>query len=219
MMDATLLAPEASHADVDALVADALQLGCGAVCVSPSMLPVRVPETLRVATVAGFPSGKHHPLVKASEARLSVANGAEEIDMVIDVANALAGDANALISEIVAVREAVPHPVVLKVILESAVLDEAQLRTACRAAATAGADYVKTSTGFHPAGGATVDAVRIMADAVGARPGRRGLGVKASGGIRDWETAVAMIAAGATRLGVSAPGRILDGAPEPGSQG
>lgn len=225
LMDATLLKPEASHADVDALVAEALELGCGAVCVSPSMLPLRalraprsagdVPATveasvpLRVATVAGFPSGKHHPLVKASEARLAVSNGADEVDMVVDVANAVAGDGNALLAEIVAVREAVPAPVTLKVILESALLDEEQLRTACRAAAAAGADYVKTSTGFHPAGGATVEAVRIMADEVGDR-----LGVKASGGIRDWDTAVAMIAAGATRLGVSAPAAILAGAPD-----
>jgi deoxyribose-phosphate aldolase len=177
------------------------------------MLPLDVPETLRTATVVGFPSGKHHPLVKAAEARLAVSAGAVEIDMVIDIANALAGDANALISEIVAVREAVPHPVVLKVILESALLDEQQLRTACRAAKTAGADYVKTSTGFHPAGGASVAAVEIMADEVGGAPGAGGLGVKASGGIRDWDTAVAMIAAGATRLGVSAPAAILAGAP------
>jgi deoxyribose-phosphate aldolase len=213
VMDATLLKPEASRADAASLVATAAELGCGAVCVSPSMLPLDVPETLRTATVVGFPSGKHHPLVKAAEARLAVNAGAVEVDMVIDIANALAGDANALISEIVAVREAVPHPVVLKVILESALLDEQQLRTACRAAKTAGADYVKTSTGFHPAGGASVAAVEIMADEVGGAPGAGGLGIKASGGIRDWDTAVAMIAAGATRLGVSAPAAILAGAP------
>ena len=166
VMDATLLKPEASHADVDALVADAARLGCGAVCVSPSMLPLRdVPASLLVATVVGFPSGKHHPLIKASEARLAVSNGAHEIDMVIDIANALAGDANALISEIVTVREAVPAPVTLKVILESALLDDEQLRTACRAAATAGADFVKTSTGFHPAGVSSAEAVLAGAPA------------------------------------------------------
>lgn len=214
LMDATLLKPEASHDDVAALVETAAPLGCGAVCVSPSMLPLRdIPDALTVATVVGFPSGKHHPLVKASEARLAVSSGAEEVDMVVDIANALAGDENALISEIVAVREAVPRPVVLKVILESALLDEPRLRTACRAAKTAGADYVKTSTGFHPAGGASVAAVRIMADEVGGPAATGGLGVKASGGIRDWDTAVAMIAAGATRLGVSAPAAVLAGAP------
>jgi deoxyribose-phosphate aldolase len=213
LIDHTLLKPEATRAQIDALAREAEALGTYSICVSPSMLPLDVPETLRTATVVGFPSGKHHPLVKAAEARLAVSAGAVEIDMVIDIANALAGDANALISEIVAVREAVPHPVVLKVILESALLDEQQLRTACRAAKTAGADYVKTSTGFHPAGGASVAAVEIMADEVGGAPGAGGLGVKASGGIRDWDTAVAMIAAGATRLGVSAPAAILAGAP------
>ena len=105
-------------------------------------------------------------------------------------------------------REAVPAPVTLKVILESALLDDEQLRTACRAAAAAGADFVKTSTGFNPAGGASVDAVRIMAEEVGGR-----LGVKASGGIRGWDTAVAMIQAGATRLGVSSAEAVLSGAP------
>lgn len=219
LMDATVLKPEASRADVDALVDEATRRGCYAVCVSPSMLPLRdVPDNLKVATVVGFPSGKHHPLVKASEARLAVASGADEVDMVIDVAQALAEDTNALISDIVAVREAVPAPVVLKVIVESALLNEQQLRAACRAAVIAGADYVKTSTGFHPAGGATVEAVRIMAEEVESlhrSTGRVGapVGVKASGGIRDWDTAVTMISAGATRLGVSAPAAILDGAP------
>lgn len=211
MTDATLLSPTATHGDVADLVAQAVDLGCGAVCVSPAMLPLRgIPDNVRIASVVGFPSGKHHSLVKASEARLAVSSGAEEIDMVIDIANAVAQDANAMISEIVTVREAVPAPVVLKVILESAVLNEEQLRTACRAAVTAGADYVKTSTGFHPAGGATVAAVHIMADEVSGHQ----TAVKASGGIRDWDTAVAMVDAGATRLGMSNPAVVLAGAPD-----
>ncbi|MDK8510822.1 deoxyribose-phosphate aldolase [Corynebacterium bovis] len=234
LMDATLLTPQATRDDVRSLQRTAVDLGCGAVCVSPSMLPLRwagpgqgddaasptagtspdpagataVPP-VRVATVVGFPSGAHQSLVKATEARFAVEQGADEIDMVITLANAVAGDMNAMVSEIVTVREAVPFPVVLKVIVESALLTEEQLRTACRAARTAGADFVKTSTGFHPAGGATVEAVRIMAEEVGGV-----LGVKASGGIRDWATAVAMVEAGATRLGVSAPRPILAGAPD-----
>ena len=164
---------------------------------------------LTVATVCGFPSGKHHVLVKAAEARLAVQFGASEIDMVVDIAAAQAGDSNALISEIATVREAVPHPVVLKVILESAVLSNDALATACRAALAAGADYVKTSTGFHPAGGASVEAVRVMNDAVGGQ-----MGIKASGGIRTWDDAQALVAAGATRLGVSAAAKVLDGAPD-----
>ena len=143
--------------------------------------------------------------------------------MVIDVGAAIAEDTNALISELMTVREAVPQPVVLKVIVESAALTEQQLRTAVRACITVGADYVKTSTGFHPAGGATVRAVEIMAEELdkagklasvslsdAERAEHHLIGIKASGGIRDWDTAVAMIAAGATRLGVSAPGAILD---------
>ena len=231
ILDATLLKPEASRDDVATLIREAIDLGCGAVCVSPSMLPLGsvVPSdssgsdaTLRIATVAGFPSGKHASLVKATEARYAAQCGADEIDVVIDVAAALAKDQNALLGELITVREAVPHPLVLKVILESAVLDEEQLRTAVRASVQAGADYVKTSTGFHPAGGASVEAVSIMADELrklgklapfGMGEEERiaaGLvGIKASGGIRDWEAAVAMIEAGATRLGVSAAAQVL----------
>lgn len=231
ILDATLLKPEASRDDVAALVREATQLGCGAVCVSPSMLPLDsllpsgssgTDATLRIATVAGFPSGKHASLVKATEARYAAQLGAEEIDVVIDVAAALAKDQNALLAELITVREAVPHPLVLKVIVESALLDEEQLRTAVRACVQAGADYVKTSTGFHPAGGASVEAVSIMADELrklgklapfGMGEDERiaaGLvGIKASGGIRDWEAALAMIEAGATRLGVSAAAKVL----------
>ena len=142
ILDATLLKPEASRDDVATLIREASDLGCGAVCVSPSMLPLGsvVPSdssgsdaTLRIATVAGFPSGKHASLVKATEARYAAQCGADEIDVVIDVAAALAKDQNALLGELITVREAVPHPLVLKVILESAVLDEEQLRTAVRA--------------------------------------------------------------------------------------
>ena len=160
--------------------------------------------------------------MKATEARYAAQLGADEVDVVIDVAAALAKDQNALLAELITVREAVPHPLVLKVIVESALLDEEQLRTAVRACVQAGADYVKTSTGFHPAGGASVEAVKIMADELrilgklapfGMGEEERiaaGLvGIKASGGIRDWDAALAMIEAGATRLGVSAAAKVL----------
>ncbi|MFD6269975.1 deoxyribose-phosphate aldolase [Nocardia asteroides] len=206
MIDHTLLAPEATPADVDALVAEARQLGVYAICVSPSMLPVRAPG-LVVATVAGFPSGKHHSLVKGAEARLAVEQGAAEVDMVIDVGAALAGDFNSVLTEIITVREATTdRGAVLKVIIESAALTDEAIVGACRAAEQGGADFVKTSTGFHPAGGASVHAVRLMAETVGGR-----LGVKASGGIRTAEDAAAMIAAGATRLGLSRSAAVLDG--------
>jgi deoxyribose-phosphate aldolase len=164
---------------------------------------------VRVAAVAGFPSGKHVPAVKAQEAAQAVASGASEVDMVIDVGAALAGELDAVRSDIAAVRAAVPD-VVLKVIVESAVLlgdsDGHTLAEVCRAAEDAAADFVKTSTGFHPAGGASVRAVALMAGTVGGR-----LGVKASGGIRTAADALAMLDAGATRLGLSGTRAVLDG--------
>ncbi|MGP5658996.1 deoxyribose-phosphate aldolase [Corynebacterium falsenii] len=225
-IDSTLLAPEATRQQVADLIGEAEQLGCGAVCVSPSMLPVgslfSSDATLRLATVCGFPSGKHASLVKATEARWAVEQGAHDINVMVDLAAAVAGDTSALISELMTIREAVPKPAVLSVIVESAVLGEQQLRTAVRTCAQVGTDYVKTSTGFHPAGGATVEAVRIMADELRSmgvlapfgvddqsRQAAGLVGIKASGGIRDWDTAVDMIAAGATRLGVSHAGAIV----------
>lgn len=205
MVDHTLLRPEATIADVDALITEARDLGVYAICVSPSMLPVRAPGVV-VAAVAGFPSGKHHSLVKGSEARLAVQQGAAEIDMVIDIGAAVAGDYNAVLADIVTVREAIGDAPVLKVIIESAALSDEQIVATCRAAETAGANFVKTSTGFHPAGGASVHAVRLMAETVGGR-----LGVKASGGIRSAAAAVELIAAGATRLGLSGTRAVLDG--------
>jgi deoxyribose-phosphate aldolase len=210
LVDHTLLKPEATDADVVALVEEAAALGVYAVCVSPSMVPVAVATGgVRVATVAGFPSGKHVSAIKAQEAVQAVASGASEVDMVIDVGAALAGELGVVRSDIAAVRAAVPDAV-LKVIVESAVLlgdsDGRTLTDVCRAAEDAGADFVKTSTGFHPAGGASVRAVALMADTVGAR-----LGVKASGGIRTTADALAMVDAGATRLGLSGTRAVLDG--------
>ncbi|MEU4598856.1 deoxyribose-phosphate aldolase [Nocardia sp. NPDC023988] len=208
MIDHTLLAPEATPDQVNDLIAEARKLGVYAICVSPSMLPVRAPG-LVVATVAGFPSGKHHSLIKGAEARLAVDSGAAEVDMVIDVGAAVAGDFAAVLTDIITVREAVEDRAVLKVIIESAALTDEAIVGACRAAEKAGADFVKTSTGFHPAGGASVHAVRLMADTVGGR-----LGVKASGGIRTAQDAAAMIEAGATRLGLSKSAVVLDGFPD-----
>ncbi|SDD60215.1 deoxyribose-phosphate aldolase [Rhodococcus tukisamuensis] len=207
MVDHTLLKPEATAADVAGLIAEGRELGVYSVCVSPSMLPVRA-EGLHVAAVAGFPSGKHHSLVKAAEARLAVQQGAHEIDMVIDIGAAAAGDYNAVLADILTVREGIDDATVLKVILETAALTDEAIVECCRSAERAGAHFVKTSTGFHPAGGASVAAVRLMAETVGGR-----LGVKASGGIRDAETARAMIEAGATRLGLSGTRAVLDGFP------
>ena len=205
MIDHTLLKPEATAADVAALIAEAAELGTYSVCISPSMLPVEVPDRLKVAAVCGFPSGKHTSEVKAAEAAEAVRNGADEIDMVIDVGAAKEGAFDRVESDIAAVRAAAPAPTVLKVIIESAVLTDDEIVGVCRAAVGAGADFVKTSTGFHPAGGATVHAVALMHRTVRDA----GLAVKASGGVRTLEQARAMIAAGATRLGVSGSRALL----------
>lgn len=205
-VDHTLLSPTATGADVAALAAEAARLGTYSICVSPAMLPVEAPGSVKVATVCGFPSGKHTPAAKAFEAAESVSRGADEVDMVIDLGNLKAGHPDATRDEIAAVRAAVPSPTVLKVIIESAALTDDEIVAACQAAEAAGADFVKTSTGYHPAGGASVHAVELMAATVGGR-----LGVKASGGIRDWDTAVAMISAGATRLGLSGTAAVLAG--------
>lgn len=208
LVDHTLLKTDATPSDVAALVEQARELGVYSVCVSPSMLPIQTPlgEVL-VATVCGFPSGKHRSAIKAEEAAQAVRDGAAEVDMVIDIGMLKAGDAKAVEADIRAVREAIPGAV-LKVIIESAALTDDEIVVACQAAEAAGADFVKTSTGFHPDGGASVHAVEIMKQTVGDR-----LGIKASGGIRDYDTAVAMVDAGATRLGLSGTAAVLDGAP------
>jgi deoxyribose-phosphate aldolase len=206
-VDHTLLSPTATAADVEALAAEAVRLGVSSICVSPAMLPVTAHlGAVKLATVCGFPSGKHTPAAKAFEASESVSLGADEVDMVIDLGLVKAGRFDGTQAEIASVRAAVPSPTVLKVIIESATLTDDEIIAACQAAEAAGADFVKTSTGYHPAGGASVHAVELMAATVGGR-----LGVKASGGIRDWATAVAMIEAGATRLGLSGTAAVLAG--------
>lgn len=206
LIDHTLLKTDATREQVADLVAEARELGTFSVCVSPSMLPLREElGDLKVATVVGFPSGNHTPTAKAAEAKEAAMNGADEIDMVINIGLLKEGRAEAVEAEIRAVRGACRG--VLKVIIESAALSDEEIVAACQAAERAGADYVKTSTGFHPAGGASVHAVQLMNETVGGR-----LGIKASGGIRDWVTAVAMVEAGATRLGVSGSRAVLEGA-------
>ena len=210
MIDHTLLAPEATPGQVALLCGEASVLGVGAVCVSPNRLPLppdALPASTAVCTVIGFPSGAHRSEAKAAEAVQAVADGATELDVVIDLGWAMAGLWDRVEADIAAVRAVVPAPLLLKVIIESAALpDDRAIVAACEAAEAAGADFVKTSTGFHRAGGATLGAVSLMAKTVDGR-----LGVKASGGIRDAETALAMVDAGATRLGCSASRAILEG--------
>ncbi|SNU00332.1 deoxyribose-phosphate aldolase [Ruaniaceae bacterium KH17] len=208
LVDHTLLKPESTASDVAALIAEGADLGVFSVCVSPNQLPIEVPEGLAVATVCGFPSGAHKSEVKAAEAARSVAEGANEVDMVVNLKLVKEGDFDSVQADIAAVRAAC-EGALLKVIIESAALTDEEIVACCEASEAAGADFVKTSTGFHPAGGASEHAVALMAKTVGGR-----LGVKASGGIRTTEAALAMVAAGATRLGLSGTRAVLDGLPE-----
>lgn len=208
-IDHTVLTPETGVAAVEALCAEALEYNVAAVCVSPSLVPAAV-EVIQgrigVATVAGFPSGAHPSTAKVADAIYAAEAGATEIDMVVNLGLVSDGRWADVEADIAAVRAAVPRPTLLKVIIEAAALSDEQIVACCERSEAAGADYVKTSTGFHPSGGASVEAVSLMRESVGDR-----LGVKASGGIRSREAALAMIAAGASRLGTSSTAKILNG--------
>lgn len=209
LIDHTLLSPEATSADLDAVCDEGIELGAASICVHArhvAHVVRRAEGRVPVAAVVGFPSGAHRSDVKAFEGAHAVEDGAVELDMVMALGAALDGRWAAVAADISMVRAAAPVPIRLKVIVESALLTDDVLRRACEVAVNAGADYVKTSTGFHPSGGASIDAVRAMRDAVGAD-----VGVKASGGIRDATTAIAMIDAGASRIGASSTAVILDG--------
>lgn len=205
--DHTLLDPATSTAALHEFLANAQRLGVRRVCVSPVLLPIDPAAlgALEVVTVVGFPSGAHASSVKAEETRVAVAAGAHEIDMVVHQGAVAAGDWAAVRADIAAVRAACPNQI-LKVILESAALNDEQIVAACEAAVQAGADFVKTSTGFHASGGASVHAVQLMSHTVGDRAG-----VKASGGVRTAAAVQALAAAGATRFGVSGTESILRG--------
>lgn len=200
--DHTLLASGTTHQELDAFLSQARELGVARVCVSPSLLPVSK-HGLEIVTVVGFPSGAHHAEVKAAEAMRAVRDGADEIDMVVNLGHVHAKDYAAVEAEVHAVRQACRGKV-LKVILETASLERDEIIGACLASERGGADFVKTSTGFHPDGGASLDAVKLMAETVGGR-----LGVKASGGVRTAEQVEALWQAGATRFGVSGTAAIL----------
>jgi deoxyribose-phosphate aldolase len=208
MIDHTLLKPEATREQIVALCEQALEHDFAAVCVNPVYVPLchsLLGETdVQVACVAGFPLGATLPEVKAYEAQRAIAAGATEVDMVIHV-GALTDKAYAYVVEDVATVAQACHArgAVLKVIIEAALLSDEQKIAACYLSQLAGAGYVKTSTGFGP-GGAQVRDVALMRRTVGPR-----MGIKAAGGIRSYQDALAMISAGATRIGASAGIRIV----------
>ena len=200
-LDHTLLQPDATREQVIALCEEAIRYGVKAVCVNgcwAGLCGERLAgSAVAVATVVGFPLGAMASGGKAAETRLALGAGATEIDMVMALGHARGGEWQYVEHDIRAVVEAAgPAPV--KVILETAALEPEEIAAACLVSLAAGAAFVKTSTGFHPAGGATREAVALMRRAVGTE-----MGVKASGGIRTAEAALAMLAAGASRIGTS----------------
>jgi deoxyribose-phosphate aldolase len=207
-IDHTLLKADATAADIDALCAEAAEWKFATVCVNPTWV-ARAAGRLRgtgvgVCSVVGFPLGATTPDVKQFEARRAIFDGAVEIDMVLNVGALKSGDVRLVTDDIRAVVGAcAERGVVSKVILETALLTDEEKVTACTLAKAAGADFVKTSTGFGP-GGATAADVALMRRVVGAE-----MGVKASGGVRDLQQVKAMVAAGATRIGASAGVRIV----------
>lgn len=201
MIDHTLLKPEATPAQIEKLCAEAAEYHFASVCVNPVYIPLAarlLKETgVKVCCVVGFPLGAIAPEQKAVEAASCAAMGAEELDMVIHVGAAKAGDWALVQRDIEGVvKAAAGHTV--KVIIETCLLTDEEKVKACEAAKAAGAHFVKTSTGFST-GGATTHDIALMRKTVGPE-----MGVKASGGIRDYETAMAMIEAGANRIGASA---------------
>ncbi|MBW2547937.1 MAG: deoxyribose-phosphate aldolase [Deltaproteobacteria bacterium] len=203
-IDHTLLKPNATEEQVRTLCAEAREYNFRSVCINPTWVPLAA-ELLRgsevlTCTVVGFPLGANESAIKAMEARRAIRNGAREIDMVINIGALKSGDDALVLSDIRAVVESCRDGnAVCKVILETALLTDAEKRRASELARTARANFVKTSTGFST-GGATVSDVALMAEVVRGA----GMEVKASGGIKSFTDAKAMIEAGATRLGASA---------------
>ncbi len=209
--DHTLLHPTAVEADVRRHCDEALRYGFYSVCVQPRWVSVCADllhaTDVQVVSVAGFPFGADRPQIKAAQAEAVIQDGADEVDFVADLASILTGDATYLSREFASVRRAcrkMHPPVVLKVIIESAALTDEQIRFVCGIAQAAGIDFVKTGTGFLPDGGARVEHVRLMAQAA---PKCK---IKAAGGIKTAEQALAMIGAGAARIGASASVHIVD---------
>jgi len=209
LIDHTLLKPEASRQDIQRLCREALQFGFASVCVNPwnvaESASLLRDSTVRVCTVVGFPLGATLPQVKRFEAEQAIQLGAREIDMVINIGALKSGEADVVEADIRGVVEASHRGgAITKVIVEAALLTHDEKVRASRAAQRAGAEFVKTSTGFGPAG-ATAEDVRLIREAVGSA-----MGVKAAGGVRTWDDFQKMVAAGASRIGTSAGVAILE---------
>lgn len=205
-IDHTILQADATKDLVIKTIDEAKAYDTASICLEPCWVELAAERLkgsdVKVCTVIGFPLGATTSATKAFEAKEAVANGADEVDMVLNIGALKSGDEEMVLKDMKAVREAVPSAVV-KVIIETCLLTEQEKKTACRLAKQARLDFVKTSTGFSTGGATTAD-VKLMREAVGEE-----MGVKASGGIRTKETAEAMIEAGATRIGASKTAAIL----------
>jgi deoxyribose-phosphate aldolase len=209
LIDHTLLKPEATEADIRRICGEAITYGFESVCVNPYWVPVVAVELdsfpVKVCAVVGFPLGANETAVKIAETRAAVRAGAHEIDMVLNIGEMRGGNHPAVRNDIRAVVDAAHNGgAIVKVILETALLNDEQKIVACNLSKEVGAEFVKTSTGFGP-GGATVEDVALMRKTVGPD-----MGVKASGGIRTLEDLRKMVAAGATRIGTSAGVKIVE---------
>ncbi len=210
LIDHTQLKPEATREQILKLCEEAKTYGFWSVCVNPAWVALAAEQLqgtdVKVCTVIGFPLGATTPSTKAYETEEAIRSGATEVDMVINIGALKSGEDDRVREDIRAVVEAAQGKALVKVIIETALLTDEEKARACRLAKEAGADFVKTSTGFSK-GGATVEDIALMRQTVGPE-----MGVKASGGVRDYETARAMIQAGATRIGASASVNIVTGA-------
>lgn len=208
-IDHTLLKPEATKDDISKLCDEAKEHKFFSVCINPAYVRFareKLKDTdVKVATVIGFPLGSTTKEVKAYEAENAIKNGADELDMVINVGALKDKNYDLVKEDIEAVVNVAKDKALVKVIIETCLLDNEEKKKACELAKEAGADFVKTSTGFSTAG-ATEEDVKLMREVVG-----EDMGVKASGGIRDYEKAMKMIEAGATRLGASSSIKIVEG--------
>ena len=207
LIDHTLLKQDAQPEQIVKLCDEAKQFDFMSVCVNPAYVPLAAKcledSDVKVCTVIGFPLGMNLTKTKVEEAVLAVKEGAQEVDMVINVGMLKAGHDDYVREEIREIKQAVGHNIILKVIIETCLLSNDEIVRACKAAKEAGADFVKTSTGFST-GGATVEAVKLMRETVGPE-----MGVKASGGVRTHEDLIAMVEAGANRIGTSSGAKII----------
>jgi deoxyribose-phosphate aldolase len=207
LIDHTLLKQDATPEQIVKLCEEAKEFHFMSVCVNPAYVPLAAQQLkgsdVKVCTVIGFPLGMNLTKTKVEEAELAIKEGADEIDMVINVGMLKAGHDDYVREEIREIKQAVGHNIILKVIIETCLLNNDEIVRACKAAKEAGADFVKTSTGFST-GGATVEAVKLMRETVGPE-----MGVKASGGVRTHEDLIAMVEAGANRIGTSSGAKII----------